>query len=151
MPDQMPPIRIRAATRSDAAAIARLMRDLGYAATEMQIADRLDHLLPLNTHCILIADTAGNPAGWIAAERRMILESGERVEIVGLVVASAARRHGVGRRLVAAVESWTADQGLAIIFVRSNVVRAESHSFYTGIGYVRTKTQHAYVRDLGTP
>jgi hypothetical protein len=32
--------------------------------------------------------------------------------------------------------------------VRSNVARAESHPFYERLGYVRTKTQHAYRKRL---
>jgi hypothetical protein len=32
--------------------------------------------------------------------------------------------------------------------VRSNVVRAESHPFYERLGYVRSKTQHAYRKHL---
>jgi hypothetical protein len=34
------------------------------------------------------------------------------------------------------------------ISVRSNVARLESHPFYERLGYVRTKTQHAYAKQL---
>lgn len=76
----------------------------------------------------------------------MLLESGERAELVGLVVRSDARRIGVGKALVLAAEHWASAQGLQTITVRSNIVRAESHPFYESIGYVRKKTQHTYAK-----
>jgi hypothetical protein len=37
-------------------------------------------------------------------------------------------------------------QGLAVVTVRSNVVRVESHPFYERLGHVRGKTQHVYTK-----
>jgi hypothetical protein len=34
------------------------------------------------------------------------------------------------------------------LFLRSNVLRAEAHPFYEQLGFLRTKTQHAYVKPL---
>ena len=78
----------------------------------------------------------------------MLLESGERAEIVGLIVTSSARRSGTGLALVKAAEKWAVEQGMPSISVRSNVARVESHPFYERLGYVRTKTQHAYAKQL---
>ncbi|HEX8777263.1 MAG TPA: GNAT family N-acetyltransferase, partial [Rhodanobacter sp.] len=86
----------------------------------------------------------GGLLGWIAIERRLTLESGERIEIVGLVVDAAARGTGVGRALVTDAEQWARAQGFDAIGVRSNVAREGSHPFYEALGYVRMKTQHAY-------
>lgn len=80
----------------------------------------------------------------------MTLESGERIEIVGLVVSAAVRQGGVGRRLVDDAEQWAVSQGFDTIGVRSNVARAESHPFYERLGYVRGKTQHVYGKALVT-
>ena len=110
---------------------------------------RLITLRDSDKHYVAVADGTGtNLLGWIAAEHRLLLESGERVEIVGLVVDRAARRKGIGQALVASVESWAALGGAANVFVRSNVTRDESHSFYASLGYGRTKTQHAYTRRI---
>jgi len=84
--------------------------------------------------------------GWVSAEEQLLLEAGARIEIVGLVVSSEHRRIAVGRALVAAVEEWQQVRGISVIFVRSNVARPESHPFYESIGYVRHKTQHAYIK-----
>ena len=50
----------------------------------------------------------------------------------------------VGKALVAAAEQWAADIGTPHVFLRSNILRQESHPFYESLGYTRTKTQHAY-------
>jgi len=144
------PFAIRRATLADAAAIAALSGELGYPASTQQMSQRLAALLPQATQFIAVAAAAdGDVRAWIAAERRLLLEYGEKVEIVGLVVGAAARRSGVGKALVDAVEAWTREQGLAIIAVRSNAARAESHPFYERLGFVRRKTQHSYEKPLG--
>ena len=78
----------------------------------------------------------------------MALESGRRAEIVGLVVAGAGRRRGVGRALVQAAEAWAAKGGIERLIVRSNITRAESHAFYPALGFSRGKTQAVYQKAL---
>lgn len=86
--------------------------------------------------------------GWLVAERRLWLESGEGIEITGLVVSASARRLGVGKSLVASAEHWAIQQGFRLIRVRSNVSRVESHPFYQRIGFSPKKTQHVYEKPL---
>lgn len=140
---------IRSATIDDACEIARLSAQLGYPASVEVFAERLRRLLPLSTHDVLVADAgAGVLAGFVGVERRLMIESWDRVEIVGLVVDATARRTGVGRRLVAAAEDWARRSGVDALFLRSNVLRPEAHPFYEGLGFQRTKTQHAYLKPL---
>jgi GNAT superfamily N-acetyltransferase len=144
----MAPVAIRIATVADAAQVARLSAQLGYPGAVDVFAARLQRLLSSSIHTVLVAVDNGHLAGFIALEQRITLELGERVEIVGLVVAADARRGGIGRSLVAAAERWTRERGLDAVFLRSNVVRPEAHPFYEGLGYARTKTQHAYLKRL---
>jgi len=141
-------VRIRVATVRDASEIAALSTELGYPSTTDEMSSRLAVLLPSATHFVAVAEDDAGLHGWIATERRLLLESGERAEIVGLVVGASARRRGVGRALVSAAEAWAVAQGVAEMTVRSNVARTESHPFYEAFGYVRHKTQHAYVKRL---
>jgi GNAT superfamily N-acetyltransferase len=140
--------RLRNARLDDAAEIARLAGELGYPSTTQDIAARLTVLLPQSRHHVVVAQGDDGLLGWIAVERRLTLESGERIEIVGLVVITVARRSGIGQALVADAERWALAQGFDSIAVRSNVERAESHPFYERLGYVRRKTQHAYIKPL---
>lgn len=140
---------IMAAQETDAPEIARLSLALGYQITAEETRNALKHMLACTNYFAVVASAGTGPLlGWLTAERRRSLESGESVELTGLVVSAAARRLGVGRALVAAAERWTQDHGFYDLRVRSNVVRAESHSFYEGMGFERTKTQHVYKKAL---
>jgi GNAT superfamily N-acetyltransferase len=141
--------RIRPARLSDARSIARLTGELGYAATNEEIATRLALLLGSALHFVAVAETPGATlSGWISVERRLTLEAGERAELTGLVVTPAARRKGIGRNLLAAAEQWAAALMLPAICVRSNIARTESHGFYLDLDYLRKKTQHVYEKRL---
>ncbi|MCL1635046.1 GNAT family N-acetyltransferase [Luteimonas sp. SX5] len=139
---------IRNATPQDAAEIARLSAQLGYPASPETFAARLQKLLESPRHAVLVAAEGTRLSGFVATEQRMSLELGERVEIVALVVDAGARRTGVGKALVAAAEQWAIDIGTPDVFLRSNILRQESHPFYESLGYTRTKTQHAYTKPL---
>jgi len=141
-------VHIRQASLFDAAQIARLSAQLGYASSEADMHVRLSLLLTLPTSVVLVADAGEVLSGWGSADLRVSLETGLRVEITGLVVDASKRRLGIGRLLVNHLERWAADKNCPILLVRSNVVRQESHRFYEGLGYERTKTQHSYIKVL---
>ena len=142
-------IDIRPATAGDAAELARLSAQLGYPAEVPDIARRLALLLDSPISSVLVADAgAGRLHGFVGVERRTTIESGERVEIAGLVVDAQVRRGGVGRALVAAAEAWARQAGVEEIILRSNVARSEAHAFYPSLGYTLIKTQHAYAKRL---
>ena len=139
---------LRKARVEDAADIARLAGELGYATTVGAMHERLAVLVVHPDHCINVAERDGHMLGWIAVEHRRTLESGERVEIVGLVVDARCRGGGVGRLLVQAAEDWAQQLGFDTLCVRSNVLRDAYHPFYERMGYVRRKTQHYYAKTL---
>lgn len=141
---------IRPALATDAGDIARLTTELGYPTSEEQSRARLAALPSRDTQFIAVAVTSAGVVGWVPAEERMLLESGRRAELVGLVVAATARRAGIGAGLVQEAESWALGRGIEAIFVRSNVVRVEAHRFYERLGFARKKTQHAYGKQLAT-
>jgi GNAT superfamily N-acetyltransferase len=141
-------VHIRKATKSDAPCIARLSGEHGYPASEQEIVGRLIELALLPTHLVLVAEIHGQGIGWASGEIRVSLETGRRAEVTGLVVDSAARRGGIGRKLVAGLELWAKEHECGVIMVRSNVTRPESHPFYEKLGYLRAKTQHVYKRVL---
>ena len=138
----------RPAQASDAAELARLAAELGYPVDAGTMARRLAAMDDNPRQRAWVLEGEGRLRGWITAERRLSLESGERIEITGLVVDHSARRAGVGRGLVAATEAWANDQGIATLVVRSNVQREASHPFYEALGYLRQKSQHVYQRIL---
>lgn len=142
-------MRIRKASLHDAPQIARLATELGYRSTAVDINERLDQLMGRADRYIAVADAGDEKIlGWVAVEKRLLLESGEKAEIVGLIVTEQSARQGVGAALVKAAEKWAASRGLSLIAVRSNAERGASHPFYEAQGYERRKTQHVYLKSL---
>lgn len=142
------PVEIRPAAPDDTSAMAALSAQHGYPTPDEIFEERLGHLLGRDDQVVAVAARDGSVVGWIHAAEQWFLEAPRRCEILGLVVDRAARRLGIGQRLVVTVERWAAGRGLGEMSVRSNVVRAESHPFYERLGYDRTKTQHVYRKRL---
>ncbi len=135
---------LRTAAPADADAIAALSGQLGYPAAARDIQDRLFHLARSTNQLVLVAEDGGRVIGWIHATQQLVLEAGDRCEIVGLVVDREARGKGVGRQLVERVERWAGERDLHLMSVRSAISRVESHPFYERLGYERIKTSHTY-------
>lgn len=143
------PTAIRPAQLDDADEIARLATELGYPTATQELVDRLASLLANPRHHVAVATGgAGHLLGWVHAEHRTSLLSGDRAELLGLVVDASARRAGLGRSLVWVAEEWAAGRGLRTMAVRSNTARAASHPFYEAMGYSQSKSQHVYTKAL---
>ena len=138
---------IRRADLNDALEMARLAAELGYPIPASEMERRLERLLRDSRHYIVVAPAAdGRLLGWMHVEHRTSIEGGDRAELMGLVVDSTARRRGIGRELIDVAENWISAKGLSELTVRSNIARQSSHPFYEGLGYVRSKTQHVYIK-----
>jgi len=128
---------VRAARDGDAAAIAPLLAELGYPATTDAVRARLRRIAAYSGPvAVLVASLGGDVMGVITAHAfPSIHHDAPAAWITALVVASAARGRGVGRRLVRAVEEWAAEQGAVRVSVTSGIQRADAHRFYEGLGY----------------
>ncbi len=141
-------MKIREASLSDSAVIAQLTAALGYFGDANVTRRRLEKIFGERDHLVLVAEREGVVVGWLQAHASTALESGFRVEIVGLVVSSECRRRGVGRNLVLRAVEWARRIAAAAVVVRSNVVRTESHQFYPALGFAPSKTQAVYRLEL---
>lgn len=140
---------IRAAARSDVAAIARLAGELGYPSTEAQVCERLAAMAGDPRYALFVAvNRAGDLVGWIHVSEVHTPEADPRAEITGLVVDSRLRSAGVGRLLVERGESWARERELASVGVHSNVIRERAHQFYERLGYTVTKSQKVFRKNL---
>src|SRR5205809_813414 len=127
----MTSMTIRSALKTDAIRIAALSEELGYPAQPEEISQRLEQLLTRSDHLVLVAQSSsGEVVGWTQASEQQVLEVGRYCEILGLIIATNRRGHGIGRLLVQHIKEWAAERGLDQIAVRSNVLRKESHPFY---------------------
>ena len=147
--DLGPPPAIRPARPGDEERIAALARQLGYPSTAEEIRRRMEPLSGDSGHAVFVADLPDRPvAGWVHVFRLATVESDPRAEVGGLVVDEACRGKGVGRRLMERAEAWARNSGCPTVSLRSNVIRAEAHRFYLGLGYAIVKTQHAFRKTL---
>ncbi|MBK8477763.1 MAG: GNAT family N-acetyltransferase [Opitutaceae bacterium] len=141
---------IRDAVSSDSADIARLTNLLGYPGDAEAISYRLAKIAGRQEDLLIVAVLKEEIVGWLQAHASVVLESGFRVEIVGLIVSEESRRCGVGRSLVHRAEQWASQIGAEALVVRSNTKRVESHIFYPALGFSSSKTQSVYRRVLKT-
>ncbi len=142
--------KVRAAEGGDAEAIAELAAELGYPVEPRTFRERLQRILGRDDQRVVVAELPdGKVCGWLQAHCSDAVETGSRVEIIGLVVSAPMRRRGVGRRLVGQAETWAAEISAETIVVRTNSKRVESHAFYPALGYLPSKTQVVYRKRPG--
>jgi GNAT superfamily N-acetyltransferase len=144
-PMSIPSIKVRQAEECDITALAHLAGELGYPSTPEQVRARFADIETAPHQATFVAVTNGDAViGWIQLSEARSLESEPRAEITGLVVDSNFRGGGAGRLLVERAEEWARHRGLAVIGVRSNIIRERTHVFYERLGYAVTKTQKVF-------
>lgn len=67
----------------------------------------------------------------------------DQIELKNLYVSAAARRRGLGRRLVALVETVAGERGATTVSLWSDTRFLDAHRLYEGLGYQRTGTERA--------
>lgn len=148
IPENETTITVRPATHADATALANLATQLGYPSSPDEVEARLSAVLNDPKHLVLVAQRADRVAGWAHAYAVCLVESDPHVELGGLVVDASVRDRGIGKQLLAAVESWASQKGCRTVSVRSNVIRQRAHAFYAAQGYAEIKTQKVFRKDF---
>lgn len=142
-------IEIRTALPEDAPAVADLAGQFGYPSAVEEVAERLALVRTAPDHAVWVACRADDEVvGWVHAFLAVRIESPLFAELGGLVVAQEQRGKGIGKRLLAAVERWAAEQGVAKLRVRSRSSRTGAHLFYARLGFVLTKEQSVFDKTL---
>jgi len=139
---------LRNANSGDAADLARLTCELGYAGSADLMRRRLARITTQPDQMLLVAILDERMAGWLQAHASVSLELGYVAEITGLIVEASTRRRGIGRALVERAERWASELGAEALLVRSNVQREESHDFYRALGFDTVKKQAVYQKIL---
>jgi GNAT superfamily N-acetyltransferase len=140
---------IRTATVSDAAAVADMLRELGYAQ-DGDVADRLRLWTDDPAGHVLVASAGDELKGVLAMRVTPRFErDGWWAQIVALVTRQTARREGVGRRLVRQAEAIATAAGCDTMMLSSSRERVAAHEFYRTLGYRDRCLDHAqFVRSL---
>jgi GNAT superfamily N-acetyltransferase len=142
--------QIRVAAPTDVDALLGLSVQLGYPAAGELIHKRVESILALEHHALLVAVSHKGPLwGWVHVFERPLLVQALGAELGGLVVDQTVRRQGIGRGLLAAAEQWVQSRGLSHLTLRSNTIRVEAHEFYRRLGYQRQKTSYTFRKEIG--
>lgn len=136
---------IRPATADDAAAISRLMAQLGYDVAPEVIADRLQRLVCRE---VFVALSRERIVGWAAVCADEPFVEGLGAHLEGLVVEESVRSLGIGAALLERVEAWARQRGCTELRVHSNVIRERAHAFYRRRGYTTVKAQYYFSKLL---
>jgi GNAT superfamily N-acetyltransferase len=128
-------IDVRRARPADAPAMARLLAQLGYPMSAELVPGRLAAVEGDGGVAFVAQDEKVQIVGLASGTCYATLHGGGRVAyITALVTAEDARGRGVGRALVAAIESWAVGLGCTRLAVTSAERRADAHAFYPRCG-----------------
>ena len=139
-------LRTRHPPETYIAQLASLQTETGLPVNPEDVRRRLESL-PREDR-LLLAVGGDTLLGYAHLRVTHDLLTEETAEVVALVVAKARRRQGVGRRLIAASETWALESGRARLLLRTNVVRTDAHAFFLALGYEESATTLEFVRDL---
>ena len=102
---------IRPMAIADAGAVAALAQQAGYRATSIDIARRHDAVMSLPHSMLFVAQGAEDVIGWAHVHGISHLLSDSYAAVLGLVVRSDLRGHGVGRALIDECRRWAQSNG----------------------------------------
>lgn len=136
-------VTVRDAEPRDAAAIARLLGQLGYPADAAAVPARLERLQIVGDR-VVVAEQDGAVVGLAQLHVSPSLEY-ERpaAKLAALVVDSAHQGEGIGRALVAELEAEARARRCGAFFLTTAARRDDAHAFYRRIGFEETGKRFA--------
>lgn len=146
------PVAIRHAELRDAPSLRKLLLHLGIDDEEFSIRWRLDRIIRMSDHAVIVAEEP--PHGLIGIVHASIsptLLARPICEVSILLVASDHRNSGVGLRLLEQVQDWSMRRGIEDVRVLVKHSQYASHSFFEHIGFVELELQHIYVSKINCP
>lgn len=141
--------QIRNASLQDIPDIIELSNQLGYPSSESEIRKRLESIYSSDDHAVFVAYSLENKVlGWIHVYKHQSVQSGFFAEIGGFIVSNAFRGIGIGKWLLKSVEQWTSQKNLFKLRVRSQTKREDAKRFYSKKGFVVTKQQWVFDKEI---
>jgi len=137
------------AEAADAAQMAELLRELGYANQAEDVTRRLSQM-DARREWVLVATEDERLVGLAAyAVIPWFASDGAHCRVSAMGVAEGARSRGVGAALLDAVETQARDLGCTVMEVTSGEQRLRAHAFYERHGY--RPTSRRFLKALRPP
>jgi len=139
LPDEQPfNLAIRVAELNDAAALAQLMCELGYATTESEMQRRMKKISTDERYRTFVAVLDGRVCGMIGTLTSLSYEHNDPGgRILAIAILGRMRRRGIGRALIATAEKDFVQRGIRRVALNTQLAREEAHKFYESLGYER--------------
>jgi ribosomal protein S18 acetylase RimI-like enzyme len=135
---------VRGAAGADAAAIAELLGQLGYPASEEQVRSRLLRFDRVPGAEVLVAEREGAVLGVVAlSQTHLLAQDSPACRVTALAVRPDARRQGIGGALMEAVEEEARSQGCFRIEVTCRPDRHPAHALYRSRGFEERRYRFA--------
>ena len=129
---------VRDASAADAAALARLLGQLGYPTEQGAVAARLERLGIVGDH-VVVAEVDEEVVGLGHLQVTPTIEYDRPAAKIGaLVVDESHRGEGLGRALVDALEQEARARGCVVLFLTTSARRTDAHEFYRRVGLEET-------------
>jgi GNAT superfamily N-acetyltransferase len=136
-------VGIRDATSDDAAAVARLLGQLGYPAEPEAVRARIERMLAVGDR-LVVAELEGRIVGLANLHVAPSIEHDRPAAKLGaLVVDESHRGDGIGRALVDAMEAEARARRCAVFFLTTAEGRSDAHGFYERLGLELTGRRYA--------
>ncbi|AMA74792.1 MULTISPECIES: GNAT family N-acetyltransferase [Aneurinibacillus] len=121
---------IRSFRLGDYAHITRIWEETGLERTETETLDALAKQLAWDSELVMVAEYEGEVAGVIVGTI-----DGTRGYFYRLAVNPALQGHGIGRKLVEALEKRFKERGVTRVFIMVNQDNKKVLPFYSSLGY----------------
>ena len=142
---------IRNVRMQDAQALVRICETaLQHKTDSVTLQQRIQELSLNDFYYIAVCedDHDHRVLGFIQAEKYNLLYAGDGWNIIALAVDPDARRQGIGKKLLHALEEKALDEKYSFIRLNCNIVRKEAHAFYENMGYTCDKTQKRFIKEI---
>src|SRR2546422_9087977 len=117
-----PRFRIHLARCADSERMARLATQLGYPSTIAEVRRRLGRILKQPGHAVFVAEKSDvGVVGWAHVFVHALVESDTFAEVGGLIVDERERGQGIGKGLIARVETCAQALGGPNVALRSSI------------------------------
>jgi len=139
---------LREMNYEDASQVMHLSQQLGYNISLVDTQKNIEAIAKQNNSKAFVAVHKNKVVGWISVAYNVTIASLPHCEIRGLVVDEAYRKNNLGKMLVEKVKQWCKEKNCNRLRLRCNVIRKETHAFYTHLGFDEKKEQKVFEIDV---
>lgn len=115
---------------------------------EVKVKEKIEMIIKESKDVIFVCEENNGVLGYIHGSPYELLFSESLVNVLGFVVKEKYRNQGIGSMLIERLEQWGKSHGFSGIKLLSHPSRIQAHRFYERRGYMFTKDQKNFIKNL---